>query len=115
MGDQGSEPWRSQLAYAYARKHKGIAKDSIRYEIEKVEVGDKPSHYQATVSSENFSSSYTGEPSLSMPFSKDSAAMIAMQSEFPGEYMHSQAPKSLKGFKKAKKKHNAALQEKRKA
>jgi len=104
---QGFEPWRSQLARAYAGKHKAVTKDCIKYATETV--GEKPNQYQATVSSENFATTYTGEPSTSMKFAQDSAAMIAMQDEFPEEYKHSRSPKTFKGFKRAKRKHNEEI------
>lgn len=107
-------PWRSQLGEAYARKHKGITKDSITYETTQCE--DDAKKFVSTVASENFIIPYTGEPGLSKRFAEDNAALEAMKAEFPLEYKSSATPKTNKAWKKEKKKaQNEDGGEKRKA
>merc|ERR1719263_97931 len=97
----GVTTWRAELSNAYSRAHKGTTKDCIKYETEQVE--EKPVSYRSTVSSDKFQTTYTGEPSNSKKLAEDSAAMAALEAEFPEDFKWSQLPKTFRGLKKAKK------------
>jgi len=101
---QGCSTWRAQLSNAYARMHKGTTKDCIKYETETIEASGRRSAYRSTVSSDEFESQYTGDQCTSKKFAEDSAAMVAMEAEFPEDFEYAQMPKTEKAFKKAKKK-----------